>query len=175
MGSFFHFSGLAEVVQEFARLSPPPNTKLVLVGGGDLDVDLRSLVRKLELEAQILFTGLVGFEDLPDYLAAADVLINPMKKSLVSDTALPNKVIQYIAAARTSVSTNLKGVSSTFKGYTGLHLVSTPEECVDRALELLRGEKQTEFGANHQLLEETFGPSTIATFENFLERVAVSK
>lgn len=175
MGSFFYFSGLAEVVQEFARLSPPPNTKLVLVGGGDLDFELRTLVRKLRLERQILFTGLVGFEDLPHYLAAADVLINPMKKSLVSDTALPNKVIQYIAASRTSVSTNLKGISSTFKGYTGLHLVRTPEECIELALELLQGERHREFGSNHKLLEETFGPSTISNFENFLERVVVSK
>ena len=175
MGSFFYFSGLAEVVQEFARLTREPNLKLVLVGGGELDGELRSLVKDLKLVDQVLFTGFVGFDELPDYLAAADVLINPMKKSRVSDTALPNKVIQYLAASRPVVSTNLKGVTLTFEGYSGLHFVNTPEDCMAKALEMLTNEGQRDFSRNKQLLNDDFGPSTVISFENFLERVAVSK
>jgi glycosyltransferase involved in cell wall biosynthesis len=175
MGSFFYFSGLAEVVQEFARLAPSKNVKLVLVGGGELEDGLRGLVKDLQLDDQILFTGFVGFDDLPDYLAAADVLINPMKKGLVSDTALPNKIIQYLAASKPVVSTNLKGVALTFEGYSGLHLVDTPEGCMTKALDLLAHERQRDFNSNHQLLDEVFGPSTVRSFETFLEKAAVSK
>ena len=174
MGSFFYFSGLAEVVQEFARLSPSPNVKLALVGGGELDGELRSLVKDLQLDDQVLFTGFVGFDELPDYLAAADVLINPMQKSLVSDTALPNKVIQYLAASRPVVSTNLKGATLTFEGYSGLHFVSTPEDCMAKAIDVMTHDRHGDFNSNHQLLDEIFGPSAIASFENFLEKVAVS-
>ena len=175
MGSFFYFSGLAEVVQEFSRLSPPTTTKLVMVGGGELDGKLRGLVKDLKLEDQVVFTGFVRFEDLPDCLAAADVLINPMKKSLVSETALPNKVIQYLAASRPAVSTNLRGVSLTFDAYVGLHLVSTPEQCIKKAIELLNEERPTDFQLNRGLLEEAFGSGTIASFESFLELVSVSR
>ena len=175
MGSFFYFSGLVEVVNEFARLSPSHNVKLVLVGGGELNAELRGLVKNLQLDDQVLFTGFVGFDELPDYLAAADVLINPMKKSLVSDTALPNKVIQYLAASRLVVSTNLKGMNLTFEGYSGLHLVDTPESCMAKALDLLEHGVLRDFDSNHQSLDEVFGPNTVKSFENFLERVAVSK
>ena len=175
MGSFFYFSGLAEAVQEFARLAPSKNVKLVLVGGGELEDGLRGLVKDLRLDDQIVFTGFVGFDDLSDYLAAADVLINPMRKGLVSDTALPNKVIQYLAVSKPVVSTNLKGVALTFEGYSGLHLVDTPEGCMTKALDLLAHERQKDFNPNHQLLDEAFGPSTVKSFENFLEKVAVSK
>ena len=149
--------------------------KLVLVGGGELDGKLRNLVKDLKLDDQVIFTGFVEFDHLPDFLAAADVLINPMKKSLVSDTALPNKVIQYLAESRTVVSTNLKGVSLTFDGYSGLHLVDTPEGCTSKALDLLAHGMQRDFDSNHQLLDEVFGPSTVKSFESFLERAAVSK
>ena len=173
MGSFFYFSGLAEVVQEFARLAPATNVKLVLVGGGELEDGLRRLVKDLDLDDQVIFTGFVGFDDLPDYLAAADVLINPMKRGLVSDTALPNKVIQYLSASKPVVSTNLKGVALTFEGYSGLHLVDTPEDCMTKAFDLLAHERQTDFNSNHQLLDEVFGPSTVKSFEKFLEKAAV--
>ena len=140
-----------------------------------MNAALRGLVKNLQLDDQVLFTGFVEFDELPDYLAAADVLINPMKKSLVSDTALPNKVIQYLAASRPVVSTNLKGVNLTFEGYSGLHLVDTPESCMAKALDLLEHGVLRDFDSNHQSLEEVFGPSTVKSFENFLERVAVSK
>ena len=175
MGSFYYFSGLAEVVEEFARLAPATHVKLVLVGGGELEDGIRGLVKDLHLDAQVTLTGFVGFDDLPDYLAAADVLINPMKKGLVSDTALPNKVIQYLAASKPVVSTSLKGVALTFAGYSGLHLVDTPEDCMTKALDLLAHERQTDFNSNHRLLDEVFGPSNLKSFENFLEKAAVSK
>lgn len=174
MGTFFYFSGLPEVVREFARLSPSPNAKLVLVGGGEQDRQLRALAKQLKLENQVLFTGFVGFEQLPDCLAAADVLINPMKKSLVSDTALPNKVIQYLAASKSVVSTNLRGITLTFDDYSGLHLVDSPEECIRRALDLALDRGPKDLGSNQQLLEGTFGSSSVKRFENFLERVVSS-
>ena len=175
MGSFFYFSGLVEVVQEFARLSSSPDVKLVLVGGGELNAELRGLVESLQLDDQVIFTGFVGFDDLPDYLAAADVLINAMKKSLVTDTALPNKIIQYLAASRPVVSTNLKGVTLTFRGYSGLYLVDTPENCIAKALDLLGHDRRRDFDTNHQLLDEVFGPNAVVSFESFLESAAVSK
>jgi glycosyltransferase involved in cell wall biosynthesis len=171
MGSFFYFSGLSETIREFSRLDPDGRTKLVLVGGGDLDKELRALVKEYGLEKQVLFTGFVDFEALPDYLAAADVFINPMKRSLVSDTALPNKVIQYLAASRPVVSTALKGVGLTFEGYGGLHLVQSPEECVKRALEIL-AQKEPIPCSNHNLLNQSFGTGAVTGFESFLERAA---
>lgn len=173
MGTFFYFSGLQEVVQEFARVAPPRSTKLVLVGGGELDAELRNLVTDLGMEDQILFTGFVGFNEVPDYLAAADVFINPMKPSLVSHTALPNKVIQYLAACKTVVSTSLKGVVMTFEGYQGLHLVESSQQCISKAISLVQEPKDDDLSSNLALLYQTFGPSAVDEFGAFLE-LAVS-
>ena len=175
MGSFFYFSGLVEVIREFARLSPSLDTKLVLVGGGELTGELRGLVSRLGLEKQILFTGFVEFEDLPDYLSAADVLINPMKRTLASDSALPNKVIQYLAASKRVVSTSLTGVVETFVGYQGLQIVDSPEQCIGRALQLAKEPETQSPGANLALLQRTFGPRAIEEFESFLELAVANK
>ena len=175
MGSFFYFSGLPEVIREFARISPEPKTKLVLVGGGEFDSQLRYLVEQLNLREQVLFTGFVSFGVLPHYLAAADVLINPMKKSLVSDTALPNKIIQYLAASRPIVTTDLKGTHQTFGGYNGISWVMSPQQCISRALEVNPDKGEIDFRANQLQLDYTFGRNSIDRFERFLQRVGGSQ
>ena len=175
MGSFFYFSGLPEVIQEFASLARDKRYKLILIGGGELDSELRNLVTKMSLEDQVIFTGFVGFEELPDYLAAADVLINPMKKSLVSDTALPNKVIQYLATSIPIVCTDLKGVGLTFGQYDALHIVESPEECITKALQLAGQIEEADCTSNQQMLDRTFGPTAVKRFEQFLEQAVTAQ
>jgi glycosyltransferase involved in cell wall biosynthesis len=136
MGSFFYFSGLPEVLQEFSRLSA--NEHLVLIGGGEQDSELRELVETLGISGRVTFTGFIRFEELPNYLKLADVAINPMHPSLVANAAIPNKVIQYLASGLRVVSTRLKGLELTFGESDRLSLVDSPVEVVHRALEICR-------------------------------------
>ena len=136
MGSFFYFSGLPEVIKDFAKSGI--NEHLVLIGGGEQDAELRDLVENLDVEDRVTFTGFVDFDDLPGYLMLADVAINPMQPSLVADAAIPNKVIQYLASGLKVVSTSLRGLELTFGPSSYLHLVDTPEDVTGRALEICR-------------------------------------
>lgn len=137
MGSFFYFSGLPEVMTRFSEISES-NDYLVLVGGGEQDQELRELSKELKLTRRVIFTGFVSFDNLPKYLGLADVAINPMIPSLVSNAAFPNKVIQYMAAGLPVVSTNLEGLMMTFESNKSLKFESNPKSVIESALELLR-------------------------------------
>ena len=175
MGSFFYFSGLADVVEEFARLNPKGTVKLVLVGGGELDSSLRNSVKDLGLVSRVLFTGFVDADDLPGLLKAADVLINPMLKSTVSDTALPNKMIQYLASGPPVVSTSLEGLRDTFSRFEGIYWAESPKETIATALALLGKAELPKNSKNHEKLNLYFGPASLDSFEEFLESVVGSK
>jgi glycosyltransferase involved in cell wall biosynthesis len=149
MGSFFYFSGLPEFVREFAK-GASRNQRLVLIGGGEQEGELRKLVSELGLSDKVIFTGFVSFQDLPRYLSAADVAINTMHRSLVSNAAFPNKVIQYMASALPVVSTDLDGLRLTFGELPGLKLVQSPAEAFTAASELLSQSNLRELGANNQ-------------------------
>jgi glycosyltransferase involved in cell wall biosynthesis len=116
MGSFFYFSGLSSVIEDFSSNSLP-DQYLVLIGGGEQDQLLRSLVETMKLGDRVIFTGFVGFEELPKYLGIADVAINPMVQVEVANLALPNKVLQYIACGLPVVSFELPGLSASLEGY----------------------------------------------------------
>ena len=113
MGSFFYFSGLPELITAFAK-NRQEHEYLILVGGGEQAAELRNLTAQLEIDAWVRFAGFVSFEDLPRYLSLATVAVNPMHRSIVSNAAFPNKVIQYMAAKLPVVSTRLDGLVQTF-------------------------------------------------------------
>jgi glycosyltransferase involved in cell wall biosynthesis len=169
MGSFFYFSGLPQLVDEFAR-SATDNTVLVLVGGGEQDQELRHQVAKLGLTKKVLFTGFVGFNELPSYLAAADVAVNPMQSSLVSNAAFPNKVIQYLATGLAVATTKLKGLELTFGDVPGIRYSETPEQVMRDALDMSSSRELNSLGrANQVLVAEKFSKvEAVKAFETRL-------
>jgi glycosyltransferase involved in cell wall biosynthesis len=172
MGSFFYFSGLPQLVDEFAR-SATENNVLVLVGGGEQDQELREQVATLGLTKKVLFTGFVGFNELPSYLAAADVAVNPMQSSLVSNAAFPNKVIQYLATGLAVATTKLKGLELTFGDVPGIRYSEAPEQVMRDALEMSSSRELDALGrANQVLVAEKFSKvEAVKAFETRLREV----
>jgi glycosyltransferase involved in cell wall biosynthesis len=172
MGSFFYFSGLPQLVDEFAR-SAQDDKVLVLVGGGEQDQELRHQVAKLGLDKKVIFTGFVGFNELPSYLAAADVAVNPMQSSLVSNAAFPNKVIQYLATGLAVATTRLKGLELTFGDVPGIRYSETPEQVMRDALDISSSPELNELGrSNQELVAEKFSKvEAVKAFETRLREV----
>lgn len=172
MGTFFYFSGLPEVIKQFAKSALDEH--LILIGGGEQDAELRELVENFGIQEKVTFTGFVGFDELPSVLKIADVAINPMLPSLVANAALPNKVIQYLASGRVVVSTRLRGLELTFNESNALHLVDSPKQVAEKAMEICRGTVEC---ANHTGIAEVerFSlPKAIKVFRDRCREVAAN-
>jgi glycosyltransferase involved in cell wall biosynthesis len=171
MGSFFYFSGLIEAIKTFADKKTGTDFRFVILGGGEQEAEIRALVSSLGIENQVLLPGFIGFEELPDYLSAADVLLNPMIPSLVSHTALPNKVIQYLATGLPVVSTRLGGLAATFKDFKSITWAETSGESMEIALR--KCQEVIPAFDNSRALDDQFGQSAVLEFEAFLKKTAV--
>jgi glycosyltransferase involved in cell wall biosynthesis len=137
MGSFFYFSGLPEVIKRFAELVPQvSSTKLLLIGGGEQDHELRNIVTELGISDHVIFTSFVSYDNLPKYLALSTVAINPLEISQVASIAFPNKVLQYLATGIPVVSTRLEGLFSAIDGVEGLTWAETPTRVLEIAFEI---------------------------------------
>jgi len=178
MGSFFYFSGLPEVIRSFAK-EAAHDDYLVLIGAGEQAQKLEGIVNGLGIQDNVVFTGLVRFADLPRYLAIADVAINPLKPSLVSNTALPNKVLQYMASGLPVVSTKLRGLELTLgSDLTGLIFEKDSSEVASSALGLAHGGANLEqLGLNNAAkVAKLFGPGlAVKSFEAQLLSVVEAK
>jgi glycosyltransferase involved in cell wall biosynthesis len=136
LGSFFYFSGLPDVVECLSRLDDQKRkVKLLLVGGGEQDRELRELVANKGLSERVIFTGFIDFSEIPTYLSLFDVGINPMHPLDVSNYALPNKVIQYLAMGVPVASTKLNGLYSSLEACNFVNWVESPEQILGAALD----------------------------------------
>ena len=137
MGTFFSFSGLDQVIFSMKDVAESnPKVRLLLVGGGEKDSELRKLVEDLGLQKHVKFTGFIDYQILPAYLQVANVAINPMIPQLVSRTAFPHKVLQYMAAGVPVVSTKLDGIFETFGENAGITWVDSPTQALVEAVRL---------------------------------------
>jgi glycosyltransferase involved in cell wall biosynthesis len=64
-------SAMPNIVEKF------PKVKLVMIGEGYMEKELKALARTLGIENNILFAGVVPNANLPEYFATADVFILP--------------------------------------------------------------------------------------------------
>lgn len=131
LGTFFRFSGLVAFAEQFRELAHS-GFHLLLLGGGEGERRLRSAVDRLGVADHVTFAGFVEFEKIPSLLQSCDVAINPMEPTLVTHSALPNKVIQYLAAGLPVVSSYLQGSVAAFEGIPAISFASTKGEFVER-------------------------------------------
>lgn len=171
MGSFFYFSGLPEVIKRFAELVVRgSSTKLLLIGGGEQENELRNIVADLGISDQVIFTGFVSYDDLPAYLALSTVAINPLEISQVASIAFPNKVLQYLATGVPVVSTRLEGLFSAIDGIEGLAWAESPTRVLEIALEVAQvGGTKANKAESRKALAALFSPeAALASMEQTL-------
>jgi glycosyltransferase involved in cell wall biosynthesis len=111
MGTLYRFAGLDTFLTLMApQLLRSPSTKVLLLGGGEHLEILAKLARKLNIERQVLLSGFVDYSELARYMTISDVAINTFPSSLVTDCALPSKVLQYMCCVIPTVATPVKGL-----------------------------------------------------------------
>lgn len=168
MGSFFYFSGLVELIKSFAE-ADQSNVKLLILGGGEQKAELQRLTKKLKLQERVIFTGFVDYSQLPKYFSLSNVAVNPMQQGLVSNTAFPHKVLQYIAAGLPVVSTKLDGIYKIFGNASGVTWVTSSSHVASAAISLAKNPILAKQNATSQTKMATEILGTEASLTSFEE------
>jgi glycosyltransferase involved in cell wall biosynthesis len=135
MGWLYSFSGLKEVAQELSK-SENCRLKLMVLGKGELWETLQDLKEQSKLDDRIIIIDWIPYEEIPDYIAAADICILPAYKIDVMRNIVPIKMYEYMAAGKPVIATDLPGLIREFGSNNGILYVSKPEETTSKALEI---------------------------------------
>ena len=79
----------------------------VIMGSGSAVPSLKKLTAKLELEQYISFTGSIPYNDLPRYVSACDICIDPDPYNPYNDRSTMVKMMDYMAMAKPIVAFDL--------------------------------------------------------------------
>ena len=103
--------GVDILIRSFSNIALEfPDIKLVLVGKADTTEDelfFRELVKTMDIENRVLFTGKVPRNEIPSYICNAELLVLARPESIVADAGFPSKVSEYLATGRPVVVTRV--------------------------------------------------------------------
>lgn len=130
VGSFYSWHDVGSLLRAFAlTLEKRPEAALVLVGDGDRRQSMEHLAAELGLADSVRFVGKVPHEEVPRYIAAADVSVAPY---VVTDEEMwmsPLKVYESLACGASVVASAVGQVTQIIRdGENGL--LTEPEDAV---------------------------------------------
>jgi glycosyltransferase involved in cell wall biosynthesis len=141
--------GIEYLIKAFKILSDKYQNiplKLLIVGGGSLDKELRQLAKDLHIEEKTVFTGKVPFEDVPRYHNMLSVSV-----SVSNSESFGVAIIEASSCAKPVVVSDVGGLPEVVKDGVSGFVVSPQDEMeTAKAIEklILDQELRAEIGRN---------------------------
>ncbi|SCY24546.1 TIGR04063 family PEP-CTERM/XrtA system glycosyltransferase [Nitrosospira sp. Nsp13] len=140
IGSFYAYEGLSILLQALPEmLSSNPDIRVLLVGGGPQEQELKALAMQLGLEDKVIFTGRVPHDQVQRYYNLINVLVYPRLRMRLTDLVTPLKPLEAMAQGRLVVASDVGGHLELIEdGKTGiLFKAGTPHALAAKVLDLL--------------------------------------
>lgn len=135
-------NGVGDLIEAMAIVGNEiPDARLLIIGNGTLEKDLKLKVKGLNLENNIKFLGEISNESLLEYLSMADVFVRPSLSE-----GLGTAFLEAMAAGLPIIGTPVGGIPDFLKdGETGLFCkVADPKDLAEKIVRILKDEKLRE-------------------------------
>ncbi|MEX5745720.1 TIGR04063 family PEP-CTERM/XrtA system glycosyltransferase [Massilia sp. X63] len=143
IGSFYAYEGLDILLRAVPQLTTElPDLRVLLVGGGPQDAQLRQLARDLGISDKVVFTGRVPHDQVQKYYDLLDVLVYPRLSMRLTDLVTPLKPLEAMAQGRILAASDVGGHLELIEdGKTGvLFKADDPASLADKVGALLRAQ-----------------------------------
>ncbi|SEK27888.1 TIGR04063 family PEP-CTERM/XrtA system glycosyltransferase [Nitrosovibrio tenuis] len=140
IGSFYAYEGLAILIQALPQmLAENPNIRILLVGGGPQEKELKAISAGLGMEDKVIFTGRVPHDQVQAYYNLIDILVYPRLRMRLTDLVTPLKPLEAMAQGRLVVASDVGGHLELIRdGETGvLFTAGDPDALASKVLGLL--------------------------------------
>ncbi len=144
IGSFYAYEGLDVLLRAVpAMVAKLPDLRVLLVGGGPQDVQLRQLAKDLKIDDKVVFTGRVPHEQVQQYYDLLDVLVYPRMSMRLTDLVTPLKPLEAMAQGRVLAASDVGGHLELIEhGKTGiLFKADNPESLAENVGALLAAQQ----------------------------------
>lgn len=108
VGRFRKWQGVQDLIQAVPKIiCDKPDVHFLLVGDGPAFDYIKDLVNDLQLENKIILPGEIPPDEVPFYIDCMNVFVIPRPSTLQTETAIPLKVLEAMAAGKAIVATRV--------------------------------------------------------------------
>jgi PEP-CTERM/exosortase A-associated glycosyltransferase len=110
LGSFYAYEGLDLAIDALPLIHADiPDLKLLLVGGGPQESNLKAQADSLGLRESIVFTGRVPHDQVQRYYDLIDILVYPRHPMRLTELVTPLKPLEAMAQRRLLIASDVGG------------------------------------------------------------------
>ena len=177
IGSFYAYEGLDVLLRAVpAMLARLPDLRVLLVGGGPQDAQLRQLATDLGIADKVVFTGRVPHEQVQQYYDLLDVLVYPRLSMRLTDLVTPLKPLEAMAQGRVLAASDVGGHLELIEhGKTGvLFKADDPQSLAKNVGDLLAAQESwpaLRANGRHFVETERNWPISVARYQQIYARL----
>ncbi len=116
IGSFYRYEGLDLLINAFAQISETmPEALLLLVGGGEMEQELREQIKRLNLTEKVIMPGRIPNDRIPDIYSLIDILVYPRYSMRLTELVTPLKPLEAMAMGKALIASDVGGHKELIK------------------------------------------------------------
>src|SRR5581483_7722660 len=113
-GSFYRYEGLRFLLESFADIRERiPGTRLLMVGGGEEEPELRSMATRLD--DAVVFAGWVPHDQIRQFYSLIDVFVCPRRRMRLTELVTPLKPLEAMAMGKPVVGSDVGGLKELIR------------------------------------------------------------
>jgi PEP-CTERM/exosortase A-associated glycosyltransferase len=177
LGSFYAYEGLTLAVRALPEiLTRHSQARLLLVGGGPQEAELRALAQGQGVAGQVVFTGRVPHDRVDRYYSLVDVLLYPRLPMRLTELVTPLKPLEAMAQGKLVLASDVGGHRELIRhgGNGRLFAAGSAQALADAVCDLLadRGVWETQRRAGRRYVEEERNwPASVARYRGVYARL----
>jgi PEP-CTERM/exosortase A-associated glycosyltransferase len=135
-GSFYGYEGLDLLLRAMPLvLRTAPQVRLLLVGGGPQEADLRALADRLGLEDVVHFVGRVPHDEVGRYCSVMDAMVFPRVSRRLTELVTPLKPLEAMAMGKLVAASDVGGHRELIRdGWNGRLFPAGSPDAIGRCL-----------------------------------------
>jgi PEP-CTERM/exosortase A-associated glycosyltransferase len=144
IGSFYAYEGLDLLLDALpALVSANPDIRVLLVGGGPQEANLRKQAEALGVQDIVIFTGRVPHKDVNRYYDLIDILAYPRHPMRLTELVTPLKPLEAMAQGQLFVASDVGGHKELVKhNQTGILFKAGNKNALADAIQNLLANRQ---------------------------------
>ena len=120
-GTLYEFQGIKVLLQYLKQiLDIADDVKVMIVGGGHLEEEVREYVKANNLEERVIVTGQVSQQEFDEYTSKFDVMLMPRPSNPSTESAVPLKIFDAAIHKKPVVMSNVSGLTEAFSDEAAL-------------------------------------------------------